>query len=215
MSSGVSMVSWLVVRRKAPLWGNSIESARDRLVGVPFYAWGEDLSNPQWHQEQIVDARAARVRIRRVRRTLTPSRGSVERGVVARRRGQERTGQTERKYSQTREEVNATMYAGQWACVSLPLKYVVFKVKWVMVEPWCFPGETDRLLGIAPPVLRSSGRIVDFQTGRDRARARRDVDIDGVNRSTSFPPGRADRTGPTLPTGRLTRRRGTFFAGLR
>ena len=142
--------------------------------------WRDEWSKPQRYLQQIVDAHAVHVRIRHVPQILALSRGRLGPGAVGRQRGQDRMGQMEGKNCQICEEMNAAMHSGQWSRAPLSLKRFVFKVKWVMVERWCFPGESDWGLGVparAEAVLGALRGIVDFYTRRYRSGPRRDIEI--------------------------------------
>ena len=133
---------------------------------------------------------------------LALSRGPVELGAVTRTSGQGRMGQMEGQDCQICEEMNAAMRGGQWSRAPLSLKRFVFKEKWVMVEPWCFPGEADWGVGIparAEAIREALSGIVDFHTGRYRSGPRRDIDVNLVNRPSSCAPARAGCGGPAFP----------------
>ena len=126
-------------------------------------------------------------------------------------------GQMEGENCQICEEMNAAMHGGQWSRAPLPLKRFVFKVKWVMIERWCFPGESDWGLGVparAEAVLGALRGVVDFYTGRYRSGPRRDIDVNLVNRPSSCAPASAGCGGPAFPMDRRLRRRTAFISAL-
>ena len=57
-------------------------------------------------------------------------------------------------------------------------------------------------------------RIVDFHTGRYWAGARRDIDVDFVNRPSACSPAGAGYGGPAFPLDCLLRRRTAFISAL-